>query len=47
MQSVSVLYHNLRITKVADFRWEKADASRTQGMCHVTHILSRSTLGKV
>ena len=38
---------NLNITKVADFRWKKADVSRTQEMCHVIYVFSASSLGKV
>ena len=44
MQSISVF---LDIAKVADFLWKNANISRTQGVCHVIHILSGSSLGKV
>ena len=44
MKSLSVF---LDITKVADFQWENADVSRTQGVCHVIYIFFGSSLGKV
>ena len=38
----------LDIAKSADFQWKNADASRTQGVCHVIHTLFfGSSLGKV
>ena len=44
MQSISVLFDT---TKFADFRSKNADVSRTQGMCHVIHMLFGSSLGKI
>ena len=44
MQSIHVF---LDIAKFADFRWKIADASGTQGVCHVIHIFFGSFLGKV
>ena len=44
MQSISVF---LDIVKFADFWWENADVSRTQGVRHVIHIAFASSLGKV
>ena len=44
MQSIPVFLH---IAKLTDFRWKNADVSRTQGVCHVIHILFGSSLGKV
>ena len=44
MQSISVF---LDITELADFLLKNADASRSQGECHVTHIVFGSSLGKV
>ena len=44
MESISV---SLDITKFANSQWKKADVSRTQGVCHVIHILFGSSLGKV
>ena len=38
---------NFDITKAADFRWKKADVSRTQDMRHVIYVFSASSLGKV
>ena len=44
MQSISIF---LDITKSADFRWQNADVSRTQGVCHMVYIFFGSSLGKV
>ena len=44
VQSISVF---LDIAKIADFRWKNADVSRTEGLCHVIHIVFGSFLGKV
>ena len=44
MESISVF---LDIAKFADFLLKNADVSRTQKVCHVTHILFGSSLGKV
>ena len=44
MQSISAF---LNIAKLADFQQKNADASRTQGVCHVIQIFFRSSLGKV
>ena len=35
------------IAKFADFRRKNTDVSRTQKLCHVIHIFSGSSLGKV
>ena len=43
MQSISAF---LDITKFADFQSKNADVSRSQGVCHVTHIFFGSSLGK-
>ena len=37
----------LDIAKFADFRKINADISRTQGVCHVIHIVFGTSLGKV
>ena len=42
--TISVFLDKMRF---ADFRWKNADASRTQGLCHVIHIFFESSLGKV
>ena len=44
MQSVSVF---LETIKLADFRLKNADFSRSQGVCHVTHLFFGFPLGKV
>ena len=44
MESIFVF---LDIEKFADFRYKNIDVSRTQGMCHVIHIVFGSSLGKV
>ena len=44
MWSISVFFD---IAKFTDIRCRNADASRTQGMCHVVHIFFGSSLGKV
>ena len=44
MQSISVFPD---IEKLADFRWKNADISRTEGLCHVIHIVFGSFLGKI
>ena len=44
MKSISVF---LDIAKFTDFRWKNADASSTQGVCHVIHRFFGSSLGKV
>ena len=44
MQFISLF---LDITKVADFWWNNADVSRTQGVCHMIYIFLGSSLGKV
>ena len=44
MQSISVF---LDIANFADFRWKKADVSRTYWVCHVIHIFFGSSLGNV
>ena len=33
--------------KVADILGENVDVSRNQGVCHVTYVISGSSLGKV
>ena len=37
----------LDIAKFADFQLKNADASRTEGVCHVIHIGFGSSLGMV
>ena len=44
MQSIIVF---LGIAKFADFQRKSAHVSRTQGVCHVVHILFGSSSGKV
>ena len=44
MESISVF---LDIAKFAGFLLENADVCRTQKVCHVTHIVFGSSLGKV
>ena len=44
MGSISVF---LDIAKFANYRYKNADANRTQGVCHVIHIVFRASLGKV
>ena len=44
IQSISVF---LDIAKFADFHWKNADLSKKQVVCHVIHIFSGSSLGKV
>ena len=44
MQSI---FEFLDITKVADFRWENADVSRSQGFSHMIYIFFGSSLVKV
>ena len=44
MQSISAF---LDISKFVDFQLRNADVSRSQGVCHVTHIFFGSYLGKV
>ena len=44
MESIFVF---LDIEKFADFWYKNIDVSRTQGMCHVIHIVFGSSLGKV
>ena len=44
MESILVF---LDIAKFADFRLKNADVSRTQGVCHVIHIVFGSSLGMV
>ena len=44
MESISVF---LDIAKFADFRYKNADASKTQGVCHLIHIFFGSSLNKV
>ena len=44
MESISVL---LDIAKFADFWLKNADVSRSQEVCHVTHIVFGTSLGKV
>ena len=44
MKSISVF---LDIAKYADFWWKNADVSRTQGVCHATHIFFGAFLGMV
>ena len=44
MKPISVF---LDIAIFADFQRKKADVSRTQGVCHVTHIFFGPSLGKV
>ena len=44
MQSIPVFPD---ITKIADFWRKKADASRTQGVCHVIYVFFGSSLGEV
>ena len=43
MQSISVFRDT---AKLADFRWENADISRTQEVYHVIYIFPGSSLGK-
>ena len=43
--SIYILF--LDIAKLADFLWQNADVSRTQGVCHVIYIFFGSSLGKV
>ena len=35
------------LVKSTDFQWKHFDISRTQGLCHVIHIVFASSLGKV
>ena len=44
MQSIPVFPD---VTKIANFWWKNADASRTQVVCHVIFVLFGSSLGKV
>ena len=44
MQSISVFRD---IAKFADFCRKNTNVSRTEGMCHVIHILFGACLGKV
>ena len=44
MKSMSVF---LYIAKFADFGLNNADASRTQEVCHVSHMFFGSSLAKV
>ena len=44
MQPISLFVDT---TKFADFQWENAGVSRTQGVCHVIDIFFGSSLGKV
>ena len=44
MESISVV---LDMAKFGDFRFKNTDVSRTQGVCHVIHIVFGSCLGKV
>ena len=44
MESISVF---LEIAKFADFREKNNDVSRTQGVCHMIHIVFGPSLGKV
>ena len=44
MQSISVF---LDTTKVSDFWWKNADASRNHGLCHKIYLFLGSSLGKV
>ena len=44
MQSISVFFD---IGKFVEFRRKTADVSRTQGVCHVIHVLFGSSLSKV
>ena len=37
----------LDVIKFADFQLKNADVSRTQGVCHMSYIFFRSSLGKV
>ena len=37
----------LDVAKFADFWYKNADASRTQGNCHVIYIFCGSSLGEV
>ena len=37
----------MKMQSIADFRWSKADFSRTQEVCHVIHTFFGSSLGKV
>ena len=41
------LYLFLDTAKCINFCLKNADVSRTQGVCHVIHIFSGSSLGKV
>ena len=41
MQSISAF---LDIAKFGDFQWKNVDASRTQGVFHVIHIIFGSSL---
>ena len=42
MQSIPVFPD---ILKIADFRWKKADLSKTQVVCHVIYVFFGSFLG--
>ena len=44
MESISIF---LDIAKFAIFRLKNADVSRTQGVCHVIHIVLGTSLNKV
>ena len=44
MESISAF---LDIAKFANFRGENTYVSRTQGVCHVIHIVFGTSLGKV
>ena len=44
MQSISVFPD---VTKIADFRWESAVVSRTQGVRHLIYVFFGSSLEKV
>ena len=44
MQSIPVFPG---ITKIADFCWQNADVSKTQGVCHVIYVFFGSSSGKV
>ena len=44
MQSLSVF---LDKTKIADFLWKNADATSTQGVCHMIYMFCRSPSVKV
>ena len=53
MKELEIIYQNAAYiciswySKICRFPVKNADASRTQGVCHVIHIFFGSSLGKV